>query len=287
VADFAHYRPVISVDDTFLTRKNKGTLMVAVGMTTKNQLLSLAFALVEGENNESWKWFLGLVRKQVIGPNRQVCMISDHHRGLLNGAKDHLKGYPPFIHRRCSRHFAANIWKKQQSKEVIVRLKALCKIKEEKKFEATLKELEKILKYNVNAWLFEQLPRKSKWALAFDEGGSRYGIMTTNISEVFNFVLKCIRSLPISGIVDYTIHKCNEYFMSRWEKARQSLVKGELWGGNLQENTFLNRSRYQIMKLSCCLIPRSLCTRLSHQAGLVLVVRYQEDAYFELRSTLL
>jgi hypothetical protein len=28
--------------------------MVAVGMTTKNQLLPLAFALVEGENNESW-----------------------------------------------------------------------------------------------------------------------------------------------------------------------------------------------------------------------------------------
>jgi hypothetical protein len=27
--------------------------MVAVGMTAKNQLLALAFALVEGENNES------------------------------------------------------------------------------------------------------------------------------------------------------------------------------------------------------------------------------------------
>jgi hypothetical protein len=28
--------------------------MVVVGMTMENQLLSLAFALVEGENNESW-----------------------------------------------------------------------------------------------------------------------------------------------------------------------------------------------------------------------------------------
>jgi hypothetical protein len=32
--------------------------MVVVGMTAKNQLLSLAFVLVEGENNESWLWFL-------------------------------------------------------------------------------------------------------------------------------------------------------------------------------------------------------------------------------------
>jgi hypothetical protein len=55
VADFAHCRPVISVDGTFLTGKYKGTLMVAVGMTTENQLFPLAFVLVEGENNESWK----------------------------------------------------------------------------------------------------------------------------------------------------------------------------------------------------------------------------------------
>jgi hypothetical protein len=133
-------------------------------------------------------------------------MILNRHRGLLNGAKDHLEGYPTLIHRWCSRHFAANIWKKQRSKEVIARLKALCKVKEEKKFEARLKELENILNYDAKAWLFEQLPEKSKWALTFDEGGSRYGIMTTNISEVFNFVLKDIRFLPVSSTVDYTFH---------------------------------------------------------------------------------
>jgi hypothetical protein len=54
VADFLHYRLIISVDATFLTGKYKGTLMVAVGMPAENQLLPLAFALVEGENNESW-----------------------------------------------------------------------------------------------------------------------------------------------------------------------------------------------------------------------------------------
>jgi hypothetical protein len=175
--------------------------------------------LVEGENNESWSWFLGLVRKEVLGLGRFICMISNYHCGLLNGAKEHLERYPPLIHRWYSRHFAANIWMKQRSKEVIVELKALCKVKEEKKFEARLKDLEKILNDDTKAWLFEQLPEKSKWTLAFDEGGSQYGIMTTNISEVFNSVLKGIHYLPVSGIVDYTFHKCNEYFINRWEKA--------------------------------------------------------------------
>jgi hypothetical protein len=84
-------------------------LIVAVGMTAKNQLLPFAFALVEGENNERWKWFLGLVRKQVLGPDKHVCMILDRYRGLLNGAKDHLEGYPPLIHKWCSHHFTTNI----------------------------------------------------------------------------------------------------------------------------------------------------------------------------------
>jgi hypothetical protein len=113
--------------------------MIVVGMTTENQLMPLAFVLVEGENNESWSWFLRLVRKEVLGPDRSIYMISDRHRGLLNGAKDPIDGYPPLIHRSCSCHFVVNIWKKQRSKEAITRLKALCKVKEEKKFEARLK----------------------------------------------------------------------------------------------------------------------------------------------------
>jgi transposase-like protein len=204
VAGFTHCRPIISVDTTFLTRKYKGTLMVAVGVTAENQRLPLAFALVEGENNESWSWFFGLVRKEVVGLGRSICMISNRHRGLLNGAKEYIEGYPPLIRMWCSNHFAANIWKKQQSKEVIARLRALCKGKEEKKFEARLKELEKILNDDANVWLLEQLLEKYKWALTFDEGGSRYGIMINNISEVFNFILKGIRALPVFGIVNYT-----------------------------------------------------------------------------------
>jgi hypothetical protein len=94
--------------------------MVVIGMTAENQLLSFAFALIEGENNESWSWFLRLVRKEVVGLGRSIFMISDCHRGLLNGAKDPIEGYPPLIHRWYSCHFATNIWMKQRSDAVIL-----------------------------------------------------------------------------------------------------------------------------------------------------------------------
>jgi hypothetical protein len=125
VASFAHCRSIISFDNTFLTRKYKCTLIIVVGITVENHLLLLAFVLVQGENNDSWSWFLTLVRNEVLDPDRSICMISDHHLGLLNGAKEHLDGYPLIIHMWCTHHFATNIWKEQQSKEVIKRLKAL------------------------------------------------------------------------------------------------------------------------------------------------------------------
>ena len=64
---------------------------------------------------------------------------------------------------------------------------------------------------NVDArnWL-EQIPLE-KWVLSHD-GGRRYGIMTTNISEVFNGVLKGARNLPITALVQLTFYRVNNYF---------------------------------------------------------------------------
>ena len=61
----------------------------------------------------------------------------------------------------------------------------------------------KIGRINLEAqqWL-EAIPLKI-WAISHDEG-RRYGIMTTNMSEVFNNVLKGARSLPITALVQLT-----------------------------------------------------------------------------------
>ena len=56
---------MIIVDATFLTGKYKGALMMAVAMDPDRQLVPLAFALTEGENNHSWSWFMKLVRRYV------------------------------------------------------------------------------------------------------------------------------------------------------------------------------------------------------------------------------
>ena len=100
--------------------------MMATAIDPEDQIVPMAFALTEGENNESWSWFMQLLRVQVFGPSRTICLISDRHLGLLNAAAEHIDGFPPLVHRWCMRHFAANFWRRQRKKEVCDKVKTLC-----------------------------------------------------------------------------------------------------------------------------------------------------------------
>ena len=69
--------------------------------------------------------------------------------------------------------------------------------------------METIGKINHNAlsWL-EAIPFE-KWALSHD-GGRQYGIMTTNMLEVFNSVLKGARSFPITAFFQLTFYSVSQ-----------------------------------------------------------------------------
>ena len=64
------------------------------------------------------------------------------------------------------------------------------------------------------------------WAFSHD-GGRRYGIMTTNIYEVFNSVLKGARSLPVTALVQLTFFRLNSYFVARRELGANRLASVE------------------------------------------------------------
>nr|ABA97178.2 transposon protein, putative, Mutator sub-class [Oryza sativa Japonica Group] len=53
-------------------------------------------------------------------------------------------------------------------------------------------------------WILHE--SKEKWAKVYDTGGARYGIMTTNLAEVYNWVMRGVRGLPLVGIVEFILH---------------------------------------------------------------------------------
>jgi hypothetical protein len=82
--------------------------MMTTAVDPNDHIVPMDFALVEGENNESWSWFMQLVRIQVLGPSRTICLISNRHPRILNTAGEHIHGFSPLVHRWCMRHFATN-----------------------------------------------------------------------------------------------------------------------------------------------------------------------------------
>ncbi|KAL0345348.1 UNVERIFIED_CONTAM: hypothetical protein Sradi_4366100 [Sesamum radiatum] len=61
---------------------------------------------------------------------------------------------------------------------------------------------------------------KTQWTLAHD-GGWRTGILTTNMSEAVNGVLKGARRLPIVPLVEITLNRSAQYFLQRTARANR------------------------------------------------------------------
>ncbi|RYR35785.1 hypothetical protein Ahy_A10g050894 isoform A [Arachis hypogaea] len=62
---FRHCKPLVSIDGTHLYGKYGGTLLIAIAQDGNSNILPVAFALVEGENAESWTFFLSHLRQHV------------------------------------------------------------------------------------------------------------------------------------------------------------------------------------------------------------------------------
>ena len=71
---FEHCCPVLSIDSTHLYEKYKDTLLIDMGCNGNNQLFPLAFAITEGENIDSWGWFLAYIINRVT-QRLGICVI--------------------------------------------------------------------------------------------------------------------------------------------------------------------------------------------------------------------
>ncbi|RYR13968.1 hypothetical protein Ahy_B04g070687 isoform N [Arachis hypogaea] len=71
----------IQVDGTHLYGKYKGCLLVAVSQDGNNNIVPIAFAIVEGETSDAWHFFLSNLRQHVVTRDG-VGLISDRHESI-------------------------------------------------------------------------------------------------------------------------------------------------------------------------------------------------------------
>lgn len=61
----AGYRNIIGLDGCFLKGVCGGQLLSAIGRDGNNQMFPISWVVVEGENRDSWEWFLNLLREDL------------------------------------------------------------------------------------------------------------------------------------------------------------------------------------------------------------------------------
>jgi hypothetical protein len=85
--------------------------------------------------------------------------------------------------------------------------------------------------------------KKKKWALAYDEGGKCCGYMTSYMAEIFNSIIRGVRSLSVTAIASFTFYKCSEWFMKCLVDAQMGQTNHSDYVVTL--NIYLNTKRYE------------------------------------------
>ncbi|XP_057734774.1 uncharacterized protein LOC130950275 [Arachis stenosperma] len=160
-------------------QSDEGTLLVAIAQDGNSNILHVAFALVEGENAESWSFFLSHLRQHVT-PQSGLLVISDRHNGIKAALEAPDGGWlPPSAYRAfCIRHVAANFaltFKGKDARRLLVNA-AYAKTEVEFHYWLDILRSEDPLMCD-----WANRIEYSLWTQHCDEG-RRFGHMTTNIS---------------------------------------------------------------------------------------------------------
>ena len=162
--------------------------------------------------------------KNRVTQRTRICVISNRHPSIMVAMSDPYLGWaaPSAYHRICMRHLSnfMTCFKDKLLKNLVCRATLASTQRKFNKHMATIGRIN----FEAQQWL-EAIPFQL-WVLSHDRG-RRYGIMTTNMSEVFNSFLKGARSLPFTALVQLTFFRLKSYFVARKEQGANKLTSDE------------------------------------------------------------
>ncbi|XP_025692505.1 uncharacterized protein [Arachis hypogaea] len=248
---FRHCKPVVQVDGTHLYGKYKSCLLVAVSQDGNNNIVPIAFAIVEGETSDAWHFFLSNLRQHVVTRDG-VGLISDRHESI-NAAVERSNGAwspPRAFHMFCIRHIESNFLRKFKApylQKLVVNIGYSRTVRE---YEVRYQRLRERGEAYTD-WL-NRIPRE-QYVLAFD-GGYRWGHMTTNLVECINSVLKGARNLPVTALVKATFYRLNELFTRKRAEAEARINAGHVFSDVVTSKLHANQlasGNIQVDRIPC------------------------------------
>ncbi|XP_070004604.1 uncharacterized protein [Nicotiana sylvestris] len=174
-----------------------GIMLTTSTMDATGTILPLAYAVVDSENDASWKWFFEQF-KQAYGERTSMCVVSDRNESILKAISIVYPGVP---HYSCVWHIWTNIranFKKGHLKlnELYFAIAGSYTLDEFNKRMSKIEEIGPHVKsylYNIgyHRWSRVHATVNRTWT------------MTSNIAESLNAVTKEGRELPIFDLLEY------------------------------------------------------------------------------------
>eukprot|EP00257_Ricinus_communis_P021733 XP_015581275.1 uncharacterized protein LOC107262099 [Ricinus communis] len=106
---FKYCRPLISIDGCWLKGIYGGQLLTAVAVDANDCIYPVAWAVVQKENKDNWKWFLDLLAADLgLNNSHHWTFVSDRQKGLIRAIEEIFLNAE---HRFCVRHVHNNLKK--------------------------------------------------------------------------------------------------------------------------------------------------------------------------------
>ena len=192
-------------------------MLIAIEIDAENGIFLLAYVIVDEETTVSWSWFLFQLRTHIVKDRNGICLISDRHPGILNAIADESIGWSPprAYHRYCLRHICSNFnthFKNVQLKRAVWQAGSAHQVR---KFNFIMGRIRTV---NEEAWSWLSEIEKEKWTLAHDDG-LRYGVLTINLLEIFNSILRGARNVLITACIQMIFYRLVKYFNTKHAQA--------------------------------------------------------------------
>ncbi|XP_034199156.1 uncharacterized protein LOC117614449 [Prunus dulcis] len=206
-------RPVIAADATHLKSKYKGVMFVANAFDGNRNIYPLAFGIGDLETDASWHWFFTKLH-EAIGECPDLVIISDRNVSIENVWN---KIFPTAQHGICFYHMKGNMkrtFKLKKRDHILMHFEKAAKSYSIAEFDGHFRKIKR--KEHVAQYLEEA--GLHKWSRAHMDG-RRYNVMTTNIAESINSVLRFARMLSVVHLIGEIINLLVKWFNERQELA--------------------------------------------------------------------
>ncbi|XP_016172476.1 uncharacterized protein LOC107614863 [Arachis ipaensis] len=194
---FQHCRDFIGLDGYFLKTPQGGQLLTAIGWDPNDQMLPIAYAVVEAETKDSWSWFLSHLASDVgLDKMGRSTFMSGQQKGLLPAYEEVIPGVD---NRFCVRHLYSNFRKRFPGLQLKKLMWKCAKATHWRDWERHMAEV-KAVNQEAYRYLIAIPPRY--WSRSRFTYNSKVDTLVNNMSESFNSVIVDAREKPIVTMLE-------------------------------------------------------------------------------------